>query len=107
MTLAVPVITLIGSSSQKEDFDRVSHELTMQGYVVISLGVFLGKSIADDSVEKALLGKVHRAKIDLADIVYVIEKADGTLGTHALRELKYALKNHKEIWFNKDNSEWV
>ena len=70
------VITLCGSTRFKEDFLEQQKLLTLQGYIVISVGLF-GHS-GDDEVwtegTKEMLDDMHKRKIDMADEIYVINK---------------------------------
>jgi hypothetical protein len=97
-----PVITLCGSSKQKDDFMYWQRELALKGNVVIPINVFLGLEKADYNVEdetKKLLCDIHFQKIRMADKVYFIKKPDGTFGDHTNREIVYALHQDKEIFF--------
>lgn len=94
------VITLCGSSKFKEDFIRVEEELSLSGNIVISLGLF---GHADGKFEtvitpevKEMLDKAHRAKIDMSDAIYVINK-DGYIGESTRGEIEYAKENGKRI----------
>lgn len=62
------VITLCGSTRFKDEFLRVQKELTLKGYIVISVGLF-GHSgdneVLADGV-KEMLDDMHLAKIDMA-----------------------------------------
>lgn len=94
------VITLCGSSKFKEDFIRVEEELSLLGNIVISLGLF---GHADGKFEtvitpevKEMLDKAHRAKIDMCDAIYVINK-DGYIGESTRGEIEYAKENGKRI----------
>lgn len=68
------IITLCGSTRFKEEFLRVQKELTLKGYIVISVGLF-GHSgdaeVLDDGV-KEMLDEMHLAKIDMADEIFVV-----------------------------------
>ena len=73
------IITLCGSTRFKDDFERVNKELTLQDNIVISVAFFghSGDVITDE--QKTLLDRIHKRKIDLADIIYIINK-DGYIG---------------------------
>jgi predicted phosphodiesterase len=72
------IITLCGSTKFKEDINKANARLTMQGNVVISLGVFGHTDIPDvdwttgGNAVKRMLDDLHKQKIDLADEIYVI-----------------------------------
>jgi hypothetical protein len=73
------VITLCGSTRFEEQFAQVNRLLTMQGCVVISLGMFALADLpgydwaADSSDLRGRLGAVHFQKIRMADEVYVVD----------------------------------
>lgn len=73
------VITLCGSTRFEAEFAEVNQRLTLEGYVVISLGMFRlpdvpGDDVAPDRAElRARLAGVHRQKIRMADEVYVVD----------------------------------
>ena len=68
------VVTLCGSTRFKDDFFRVQKELTLEGNIVISVGLF-GHS-GDDEVwtagTKEMLDDMHLSKIDMADEIFVV-----------------------------------
>ena len=85
------VITLCGSTRFKSEFERVQKELTLQGNIVISVGLF-GHSGDDEVWEegvKEMLDDMHLAKIDMADEIYVINP-EGYIGESTAREIAYA-----------------
>jgi len=76
------VITLCGSTRFKDAFMEAQKRLTLEGNIVISVGLF-GHS-GDEEVwtpgTKEMLDDMHRAKIDMADEILVIN-VDGYIGT--------------------------
>ena len=93
-----PVITLCGSTRFKEQFFEAQKRLTLEGHIVISVGLF-GHS-GDDEVwtegTKEMLDDMHKRKIDMADAIYVIN-VDGYIGSSTRSEIKYALTTGKEV----------
>lgn len=93
-----PIITLCGSTKFKSDFIKVQKELTLKGYVVISVGLF-GHS-GDNEVwtegTKQMLDDMHKYKIDLADEIFVINK-NGYIGESTKSEIEYAKSKGKKI----------
>ena len=89
------VITLCGSTRFEAEFAEVNQRLTMEGCVVISLGLFSLPELpdynraADSSDLKGRLGGVHFQKIRMADEVYVVDPG-GYLGESTRREIAYA-----------------
>lgn len=92
------VITLCGSTRFKEDFLEAQKRLTLEGNIVISVGLF-GHS-GDNEVwtegVKDMLDRQHLAKIDLADEIYVIN-VGGYIGDSTRREIAYAEYKGKTI----------
>ena len=93
-----PVITLCGSTRFKEQFLEAQKRLTLEGNIVISVGLF-GHS-GDDEVwtpgTKEMLDNMHKRKIDMADAIYVIN-VGGYIGESTRSEIDYAEKNGKGI----------
>ena len=92
------VITLCGSTRFKEEFLEAQKRLTLEGNVVISVGLF-GHS-GDNEVwtegVKDMLDRQHLAKIDLADEIFVIN-VGGYIGDSTRREIAYAEFKGKTI----------
>ena len=95
-----PVITLCGSTRFKEQFLEAQKRLTLEGNIVISVGLF-GHS-GDDEVwtegTKEMLDDMHKRKIDMADAIYVIN-VDGYVGESTRSEIEYARMKRKYVSF--------
>ena len=95
-----PVITLCGSTRFKEMFLEMQKRLTLEGNIVISVGLF-GHS-GDEEVwapgTKEMLDDMHKRKIDMADAIYVINE-DGYIGSSTRSEIEYARNNGKQVLF--------
>ncbi|MGM9751855.1 MAG: hypothetical protein ACI3YY_05730 [Candidatus Cryptobacteroides sp.] len=93
-----PVITLCGSTRFKDQFLEAQKRLTLEGNIVISVGLF-GHS-GDDEVwtegTKEMLDDMHKRKIDMADAIYVIN-VGGYIGESTRSEIEYAKRNGKEV----------
>ncbi|NUT18731.1 MAG: hypothetical protein HOV77_06065 [Hamadaea sp.] len=89
------VVTLCGSTRFETDFAKVSQRLTLEGCVVISLGMFSLPDpadcgwAADSSDLKERLGALHFQKIRMADEVYIVDPG-GYVGESTRREIAYA-----------------
>jgi hypothetical protein len=89
------VITLCGSTKFEAEFAEVNQRLTMEGCVVMSLGMFSLPDLpeydwtADSSDLKERLGSMHFQKIRMADEVYIVDP-DGYVGESTRREIAYA-----------------
>lgn len=94
------VITLCGSTRFKDQFLEQQKRLTLEGNVVISVGLF-GHS-GDEEVwkpgMKEMLDKMHLQKIDMADEIFVIN-VGGYIGDSTRREIAYAEKSGKTVRF--------
>ena len=99
-----PVITLCGSTRFKDQFIEAQKRLTLEGNIVISVGLF-GHS-GDDEVwtkgTKEMLDKMHKRKIDMADAIYVIN-VGGYTGESTRSEIEYAIRNGKEVRYLEEN----
>ncbi len=89
------VITLCGSTRFKDAILAENARLTIEGNLVISLGVFGHADLpdydwaTDVSDMRGMLGRLHRQKIDLADEVHVVNPG-GYIGESTRREIAYA-----------------
>lgn len=90
-----PIITLCGSTKFKDDFFEAQKRLTLEGYIVISVGLF-GHSGDDLEGKKEMLDDMHKRKIDLADEIFVINKG-GYIGSSTKSEIAYAIEQGKKI----------
>ena len=98
------VITLCGSTKFKEEFLKAQKKLTLEGNIVISVGLFghSGDDISND--EKIMLDEMHKRKIDMADEIFVIN-VDNYIGSSTKSEIEYAKEKNKKINYliNKDS----
>ena len=101
------VITLCGSTRFKDEFLEAQKRLTLEGNIVISVGLF-GHSgdneVWEDMDEgtltktKEMLDDMHKRKIDMADEIYVIN-VDGYIGESTRSEIEYAMEHGKTVRF--------
>lgn len=93
-----PIITLCGSTRFKDEFMEVQKRLTLEGNIVISVGLFghSGDQEVWDGMDEETLSKtketlddMHKRKIDMADSIYVIN-VGGYISTSAKFEIEYA-----------------
>ena len=99
------VITLCGSTRFKDTFMETQKSLTLEGNIVISVGLF-GHSGDDEvwdgmdegtlSKTKEMLDDMHKRKIDMADEIYVIN-VGGYIGESTRSEIEYAKEHGKKI----------
>ena len=97
------VITLCGSTRFKEQFMEAQKRLTLEGNIVISVGLF-GHS-GDNEVwtegTKTMLDDMHKRKIDMADEIFVIN-VGGYIGESTKSEIAFAKSFNKEIIYYTD-----
>lgn len=92
------VITLCGSTRFKDEFLEAQKRLTLEGNIVISVGLFghSGDDVVWTEGVKEMLDRQHLAKIDLADEIFVIN-VGGYIGDSTRREIAYAEFKGKAI----------
>lgn len=94
------VITLCGSTKFKDEFLKEQKRLSLEGNIVISVGLF-GHS-GDDEVWndniKEMIDDMHKRKIDMADEIFVINKG-GYIGSSTMSEIEYAKKTGKPVHY--------
>ena len=99
------VITLCGSTRFREEFLEVQKRLTLEGSIVISVGLF-GHS-GDDEVwadgVKEMLDDMHKRKIDMADEIFVINKG-GYIESSTRSEIEYAHARGKAVRYLEEVS---
>lgn len=100
-----PVVTLCGSTRFKKEFMETQKKLTLQGYIVISVGLFghSGDSEVWENMDegtitatKEMLDDMHKRKIDMADSIFVIN-VDGYIGESTRSEIEYAKLHGKGV----------
>ena len=100
-----PVITLCGSTRFKNEFLEAQKKLTLEGNIVISVGLFghAGDSEVWENMDegtltktKEMLDDMHKCKIDMADYIYVIN-VGGYIGDSTRSEIEYAEMLGKEV----------
>ena len=94
------VITLCGSTRFKDAFLEMQKRLTLEGNIVISVGLFghSGDNEAWAEGTKEMLDDMHKRKIDMADEIFVIN-VGGYIGDSTRSEIEYAKKTGKSIHY--------
>lgn len=92
------VITLCGSTKFKDGFFKEQKWLTLEGNIVISVGMFghSGDNEVFQEDVKTMLDDMHKRKIDMADEIFVINKG-GYIGQSTKSEIAYALATNKKV----------
>lgn len=103
------IVTLCGSTKFKKEFLEIQKKLTLLGYIVISVGLFghSGDSEVWENMDegtltktKSMLDDMHKRKIDLSDMIYVIN-VGGYIGESTRSEIEYAISTGKEVHYLK------
>lgn len=101
------VITLCGSTRFKDEFMEAQKRLTLEGNIVISVGLFghAGDAEVWENMDegaltktKEMLDDMHKRKIDMADEIYVIN-VGGYIGSSTKSEIEYAKAAGKGILY--------
>lgn len=104
------VVTLCGSTRFKDQFMEMQKKLTLEGYIVISVGLFghAGDQEVWDGMDEGTLSKtkemlddMHKRKIDMADEIYVIN-VGGYIGDSTRSEIRYAEEHGKTVRYYQD-----
>ena len=99
------VITLCGSTRFKDAFIEAQKRLTLEGNIVISVGLFghsgdseVWEGMSEDTITKTkeMLDDMHKRKIDMADEIFVIN-VGGYIGDSTRSEIAYATSTGKPI----------
>lgn len=104
------IITLCGSTRFKDEFMEVQKDLTLKGYIVLSVGLFghsgdleVWEGMDEGTITKTkeMLDDMHKKKIDMADEIYVIN-VNGYIGESTKSEIEYAKRHNKKINYLED-----
>jgi hypothetical protein len=107
------VITLCGSTRFRDEFMETQKRLTLEGNIVISVGLFghsgdneVWKNMDEGTLTrtKEMLDDMHKRKIDMADEIYVIN-VGGYIGSSTRSEIEYAVEKGKPVRYLEENSE--
>lgn len=104
------IVTLCGSTRFKNEFMEVQKRLTLDGNIVISVGLFghSGDSEVWENMDegtltksKEMLDDMHKRKIDMADEIFVIN-VGGYIGDSTRSEINYAIERGKKVRYLED-----
>ena len=99
------VITLCGSTRFKNEFMEAQKKLTLEGNIVISVGLFghsgdneVWEGMDEDTLTatKIMLDDMHKRKIDMADEIFVIN-VGGYIGSSTRSEIEHAQSTGKAV----------
>lgn len=100
-----PIVCLCGSTRFMEAFFEEGWRLTLEGQIVLSVGVCKhvdtagghgGEALGQDVADR--LDELHMRKIDLADWVFVLN-VSGYIGDSTRAEIEYARAHEKPVEF--------
>lgn len=106
------VITLCGSTRFKDAFMEAQKQLTLDGNIVISVGLFghsgdneVWEGMDEDTLTKTklMLDDMHKRKIDMSDEIYVIN-VGGYIGDSTRSEIEYAKRTGKDIQYLEESA---
>ena len=109
------VVTLCGSTRFKDQFMEAQKKLTLEGNIVISVGLFghAGDSEVWENMDegtltktKEMLDDMHKRKIDMADEIFVIN-VGGYIGSSTRSEIEYAEKTGKTVRYLEEQQEKI
>lgn len=90
---SIKIVTICGSMKFKKEMMQIAEELELKnGYAVIQC--VYGNNY--DKSDKKKLGKIHFKKIDISDVIYVVN-VNGYIGESTKKEIEYAKSLKKEI----------
>lgn len=104
------VIPLCGSTRFKDEFMEAQKRLTLEGNIIISVGLFghAGDAEVWENMDegtltktKEMLDDMHKRKIDMADEIYVIN-VGGYIGSSTKSEIEYAKATGKGIRYMEE-----
>ena len=87
----------------KNEMQQIARAIEMEkGFAVIQCVYGTYDKIPKEK-EFEILDKLHRAKIDISDAIYVVN-IGGYIGDSTRSEIEYAKKHGKEVIFHEDNN---
>lgn len=87
------VVTLCGSLMFRKEFEKIKEKLDGLGFLVYT-PIFFEDGQEKPPMEELTL--MHKKKIDLADVVFIIN-VNGYIGKDTRKEIQYAEKHNKNI----------
>ena len=107
------VVTLCGSTRFKNEFMEAQKRLTLEGNIVISVGLFghagdkeVWEGMDEDTLTqtKIMLDDMHKRKIDMADEIFVIN-VGGYIGESTRSEIAYAMEHGKVVRYLEEQNQ--
>lgn len=98
------IACICGSTRFRQEMALLNRELTLKGWIVVAPGVFAHDGDEITEKQKIDLDRLHFDKIDLASAVFVVNPG-GYIGESTKREIEYAKKQRKSIFYLEDPNE--
>lgn len=97
------IITLCGSTKFKDEFIREQKRLTLEGNIILTVGLFghSGDNEVWNEGVKEMMDDMHKRRIDLSDEIFVINK-NGYIGESTRSEIEYAVKTNKPVKYMEE-----
>lgn len=92
------VVTICGSMKFKDKMMEVARDLEIKNKYVVIQCVYSNDRFNEE--EQVLLADLHYKKIDISDVIYVVN-VDGYIGTSTKKEIEYAKSLNKKIIYMK------
>lgn len=90
-------ITLCGSTKFKREYEALNRQLSLEGNVVYSVAFFgHADNVPLTKEQKETLDRVHKAKIDNSDAIFVID-VEGYIGESTRSEIEHAERTGKTV----------
>ncbi len=93
-----PIVTLCGSARFVEAFAQEQAQLSLAGWVVLTLSGVPKDQVDADAGLHARLAELHRARIDMSRRIHVIDVA-GYIGESTRSEIDYAEAAGKTVTY--------
>lgn len=105
------VVCLCGSTRFYREFQEANYRFTMGGMIVLSVGFYPhsqkqvhGQAVGCTSEQKVRLDELHKRKIDIADLVFVLN-VGGYIGDSTESEIEYAERTDKTVIYFENGHE--
>lgn len=97
------IITLCGSTKFKSEFEKIAKIFSIKGHIVLTCNCFFHSETEEKYIKrimknKHLLDEAHKKKVDICDVVIVINK-NNYIGYSTGQEIFYALSKGKKVLF--------
>lgn len=100
-----PIIVLCGSTKFKDLFISLRELFTRYGWIVLSPEIYKHadhQNLTDEEIQD--LNNIHFSKIEMADVVFIINK-NGYIGEQTQKEIEWATELNKKIVYMEDKGE--